>query len=129
MVYTPEEKQRMDGLMEAFGDYLASNMDVDVLYSEKAGYVRLIVEECADPLFFRITDFDDMLEMFFHDILSEEVTLAMDQNPDLTNGTMNYRTPYARLKAIVDTLEADREYALMKLDRFIEKWKNSELLP
>lgn len=129
MVYSPEEKIRMDCLLEAFGDYLAGSGEIDVAYSEKTGFVELVVEEGADHLFFPIKSFDDMLQFFFYSVLSEEVSLAEERNPDLTNATMDYSVPYERLRAIVATMDADRDYALGKLEEFIDYWKRQNLLP
>jgi len=127
MVYTPEEKQRMDGLMKVFGDYLAASESVDVVYSEKVGYVRLIIADHADSFFFKIYGFDDMLEMFFSDALYDEVREVYYK--DMTNRDMDYDGIYNRLKVYVDAMGEEREHALKKLDEFIEKWRNSELLP
>lgn len=45
MVYTQKEKQKIDNLLMVFGDYLAANKNVDIAYSEKSGYVRLIIDD------------------------------------------------------------------------------------
>lgn len=129
MVYTPEEKRRMDALMLAFADYVAQSTEIDVAWSDKSGYVRLIIDDCADSVFFLIENFDDMLQMFFYDILADEVAAALRRDPALTNRTMDYSVPYQRLKRIVNTMDSDREYALKELDKFIETWKNQDLLP
>lgn len=69
MVYTAEEKNRMDRVLEAFRAYVASSRSMDVAYSEKTGYVRLIIAEYADSVFFPIRTADEFLKMFFFDIL------------------------------------------------------------
>ena len=129
MVYTPEEKQRMDALMEAFSAELAANPEVDVVHSEKVGYVRLIIEEDADQVFFILEDFDNMLQMFFFDILSDEAWKAMERDRNLTNRTMDYELPRRRIQAVVDTMGPDRAYARKKLDVFIARCKNQDVLP
>lgn len=129
MVYTPEEKGRMDQLLSAFTNYVAESDDIDIAYTEKIGYVRLIIAESADNLFFPLRNFDDMLQMFFFDILSDEVNLAFARNPKLTYRTMDYTTAYHRLRSFLGALGADREYALKELDNFIYYWKNQKILP
>ena len=69
MVYTPEEKKRMDALVKVFEGFIADSNEIDVVYSGKKGYVRLIVEESADSVYFPIKDFDDMLNMFMFEII------------------------------------------------------------
>lgn len=70
-----------------------------------------------------------MLEMFFYDVLSDEVDAAWEKDPDMINQTMDYSVPYKRLKTYVDAMGAEREYAQKKLDKFIAFWKNQEYLP
>ena len=128
MRYTAEEKLKMERLLEAFGDYLAKNQDVDVAYSEKTGYVRLIIAECADAVFFPIQNYNEMLQMFFYDILCDEVSHALERNASLTNADMDYSAVRERLASILSTLE-DRDHAMSELDRFINTWKSHPLLP
>ena len=66
MVYAREEKERMDRLLAAFADYVESSDEMDVAYSPKSGYVRLITAEDADAVYFPIESYDAMLEMFFY---------------------------------------------------------------
>ena len=129
MVYTPEEKQRMDALLAAFSGYVRSNRDMDVAYSERSGYVRLITADHADTVYFLIEDFDDMLRMFCYDVVADEVDYALERDPELINRDMDYGVPYRRLRDILGTLDGDREYALAKLEEFIGAWKSHELFP
>ena len=129
MLYTLEEKLRMDRLLAVFDDYAAASVDSDVAYSEKSGYVRLIIADHADAVFFQIEDFDDMLNMFFFDIFCEEVSLAREQHSHLTGATMDFSGFELRLRTRLDVLGADREYALGELEKFIGYWKKSPRLP
>ena len=129
MKYTPEEKKRMDKLLEVFADFLAETTEFDVAYSEKSGFVRLVLAECSEAIFFPIFDFDDMLEMFYFDVVSDEVMAAFYRDESLTNKTFDYRIPHRRLFKIVSNLDEDREYALAKLDDFILKHMHDDTLP
>ena len=72
MIYSPEEKARMDTLLQVFRDYVNSVEQYDIVYSEKAGFIRICVGEGADQIYFSITGFDHMLRMFIDDFLMDE---------------------------------------------------------
>ena len=72
MVYSSEEKEKMDALLEAFQSYVDDQSHYDVVYSKKAGYLRVITGANCDPVYFPITGFADMLRMFTDDFLSDE---------------------------------------------------------
>jgi len=72
MIYSQEEKAKMDALLRAFQTYIHQQEHYDVLYSEKAGYLRVIVGKNCDEIYFPITGFADMMRMFTDDFLSDE---------------------------------------------------------
>ena len=72
MIYSQEEKAKMDTLLQAFRSYIDQNPHYDVLYSKKAGYLRVITGENCDAIYFPITGFADMMRMFTDDFLSDE---------------------------------------------------------
>ena len=45
MIYTPEEKSRIDNLLSAFKGYIKNNPNIDILSSEKSGYIHLLLEK------------------------------------------------------------------------------------
>lgn len=118
MAYIPEERLRMAKLVKAFEGYIASNRDIDIAYAEKTGYVRLIVAEATDWLFFPIKNFDDMLEMFFYDVFSDELYPLVYKGTDYT--LVDLARPYHRLRRILNTLDTDREYALKALESYMK---------
>ena len=44
MLYSPAEERQIQKVLTAFADYLKLAKYVDVLYSEKIGYVFLMIE-------------------------------------------------------------------------------------
>ena len=121
MRYTPEEKQRMDRLLAVFADYVADSTEIDVAYSDKTGYVRLIVDEGADAVFFLIKDFDDMLTMFIDDIFAdcEHSVIYLNER-----GTAHgFQRAYQHLHKVLSALDVDRAYALAKLEERYEYTK------
>lgn len=72
MVYSQEEKTKMDMLLVAFQSYIDQQEHYDVVYSRKAGYLRVITGSNCDAIYFPITGFSDMMRMFTDDFLSDE---------------------------------------------------------
>lgn len=117
MVYPLEEKKRMDALLRAFHPYVAAHEHYDILYSEKAGYLRVITEEGCEEIFFRIKDFDDMLRMFVSDHLQDE------ENRTGSNLLTDYDRVRNLLTPSLLTLGGDTEYALQRMERQFEDTK------
>lgn len=128
MVYTQEEKRRMDRLLAAFGDFVAQSDEIDVAYSDKSGYVRLIVADCADSIFFNYTDYDDMLRTFIFDATN----CMMDRLRKGPGGRLSCTTTALQearryIRDILETLEEDAPYALEVLDKTMELWKKEHM--
>ena len=122
MVYTPEEKEKMDKLLEAFADYTAQHPDFDVAYSDKSGYVRLITADCADSLFFPLKDFNDLMEMFCTEIVFDIVEKLWRETPKLTNKDVDYRPIRQRIQRYINRLDiAYQLQAEAIADRFIHE--------
>lgn len=117
MVYSVQEKQKMDILLEAFRDYVDAQESYDILYSEKAGFLRVCVGEGADEIYFIITGFEDMLRMFIDDFLLDE-----EQRVDhyLRRDYDHVRT---LLTPILEKLGDDTPYAISFMEQQFENCK------
>lgn len=71
MIYTQQEKQKMNRLLEAFRDYVDHSPYFDILYSKKAGFLRVCIGEGADAVYFPIGGFEEMLIMFIDHLLQD----------------------------------------------------------
>jgi len=129
MKYTPEEKQKMDKVMAAFADYVAQSKEIDIAYSDKSGYVRLIIDDGADPVFFLMESCDDLLQMFYFDIFCDMVYDARRINPELCLETMDFCAVRTRLLTYLDDLGEDREHACFQLEVFLRKAARGPYLP
>lgn len=108
MVYTQEEKRKMENVLQAFAEYTAGNPDFDVVYSEKTGFVRLITAECADAIYFIMNDFESLVDMFCMDIIADAVQTALDHDPDIENCDIDYDAIRAEIQVYIDRI--DEEY-------------------
>ncbi len=130
MVYTPEEKKKMDNVLQVFAEYTAAHTEFDVAYSDKTGYVRLIIAEHADQVFFPLSGFDDLVDMFCMEIVSEEVERQLEKNPLLENQDVDYDSIRLRLQGYIDRIEeAYQIQAVKAVDMYILKRALSPYLP
>lgn len=113
MVYSPEEKGLMDDLLVAFEQHTRDDDYYDILYSPKIGFVKLILEE-DDPYYFRIKDFDDLLDMFIYDYI-----LVEESEAKTYLGT-DYDHLRQQLVPILSTLD-NKEHCLARLEHSIEQ--------
>ena len=129
MIPSPKEKARMDALISAFRNFINESDDIDIVYSEKIGYVRLVIAENADSNYFPIQDFDELLQTLLFDVLCFQVDLALAKDPSLTNETMDYSSVQAYLTDILNTLDQDHNYTIREMHSFLTKWKTCKYLP
>jgi hypothetical protein len=123
MVYTAEEKSRMDYLFTTFGDYIWGNKEFDIVYSEKLGYLSLVINrkcgiiEDASPM----KDFDALLEEMFLQISNNVRDLKMvGYHDDIDLFPEEMVELRCRVEPILNTMTQDREYCLAKLDYYLE---------
>lgn len=117
MVYTIEEKKKMDDIARVFSQYVADSREIDLAYTEKTGYIRLIIEEYADPVFFPIADAEDLLEMFIYDNFEDELVRCGYYGGESCPDTLE--EIYAQLHKKISSLE-DPSWALAFLE---SSWK------
>lgn len=124
MAYTPDEKRRMDRLVAAFGDFVAQSGEIDVAYSDKTGYIRLIIDDSADAIYFPYHDFDDMLQTFIFDMTNAVVDrLRGASRGRYFSMTSALKEAHRRLWENLQNLGEDTPYALEILERALDQWK------
>ena len=78
MIYTKEEHESIERVKEVFAEYIANFKDMDLVYSEKAGYVILFgirIEEgrlTMDPIFIR--EGGQLCDFLLYEIACETMT-------------------------------------------------------
>ena len=123
MIYAAEEKSRIDCLLNVFGEYIRSNKEFDIVYSEKLGYLSLVINtkhgiiEDVSPL----KDFDALLEEMFLQISNDVRALKMvGYHDDIDLFPEEIAETRRRAEVILNTMSQDREYCLAKLDHYLE---------
>ena len=120
MIYTPEEKQRIDRLIEAFRSYIDGQDYYDVVFSPKAGFLRVIVEEGCDEIYFPLDGFDDLLRMFIDDFLQDEESRVKHFLLRDFDHVRSLLMPHLNM------LGEDREYAISLMERKFEESREQE---
>ena len=113
----------MDYLLATFEDYIRSNKEFDIAFSEKVGYLSLVINtkhgiiEDVSPL----KDFDALLEEMFlqigNDVLALKMTGYHDEIELFPVEMVEFRR---RVEPILNTMTQDREYCLAALDYYLE---------
>lgn len=130
MVYTSDEKKRMDNVLAAFADYTAASKEFDIAYSDKTGYMRLIIAECADQVFFPLQGFEDLMDMFCMEFVFEGVKKQLENNPSLKNTDVDYDSIRLRLQGYIDAMEEDcKAQAENVVNRYLINCAMNPLVP
>ena len=123
MVYTAEEKSRMDYLLTTFEEYIRDNKEFDIVYSEKLGYLSLVINrksgiiEDVSPM----KDFDALLKELFFQISNDVLALKMvGYHDDIELFPEEITEVRRRVEPILNTMTQDREYCLAQLDYYLE---------
>lgn len=71
MIYSVDEKQKLDDILSAFHAYIHAHPCFDIVYSEKIGYVRVNVEDPNDGGVRVIRSADQLLDVLFNEIIND----------------------------------------------------------
>lgn len=129
MIYTTDEKQKLDTILAAFHSYIQAHTEFDILYSEKIGYVRMSVEapEEAEGLIV-IGSAEELLDVLFNEV-TNDVLLASGgkqyDSPELSED--DAEEVRRRIAEIVRTIgsEADADEYLDLLDEYLENYPDN----
>lgn len=125
-MYTPQEKQRIDRVLAAFGKYIEADKNFDICYSNKLGYLFISINEKTGVVYApkQIADLDELLYELFYQI-SEEVrykNITGEYHDDID--LFLEEIVVVRMLAMtyiynIEQIE-DREYCLNRLEHYLE---------
>lgn len=122
MHYSLEEKQRMDGLVAAFRDFIREQEYFDIVYSEKIGYFRIVVKEDGDDAVMRLESFDEMLKSLMDDMLMEIAEKASDSDKGMDYSMKDLERVHRKLMDICSLLGEDADLARKIVARRVTEW-------
>ncbi|NBI16933.1 hypothetical protein D1841_03180 [Neglecta sp. X4] len=70
MIYTTEQKKKLDAILKAFENYIDDQNYFDIVYSKKIGYVWIVVDEPGAAGAEQLDTPEAMLDNLFNDIIN-----------------------------------------------------------
>lgn len=126
MIYSEETRKKLDDILKAFEGYIESQDYFDVVYSKKAGYLWIVVDDPRAQAPEQITEPEDLLALLLHDITNDVV--APRQSTSLTEGRSLTDQEAAEIRrraaAILETIEDGADEYLDYLDEYIQDYQN-----
>ena len=125
MIYSEETKKELDSILRAFEGYIDGQNFFDVVYSKKAGYLWIAVDDPRAQAPEQITEPEDLLDLLFNDIVNGVV--APRQSTSLTepSGLTEQEQTEVRSEAaaILETMPDGADEYLDYLDSFIQDYQ------
>ena len=81
MIYTTTEKRKLDNILKAFSGFIREQNYFDIVYSEKMGYVKLLVKLRSEPPSI-IATAEEMMEDFCYEVISGPVCGSGGRKPE-----------------------------------------------
>ena len=126
MIYTPDEKKKLDAILKAFEGYIDGQNYFDIVYSKKIGYVWIMADEPGAAGAEVLDTPEVMLDHFFNDIISD--VIAPRESTSLTEEHSLTESEEAevrrRITAILETIEGGADEYLDYLDEYIQDYQD-----
>lgn len=114
MTYSPEEKKRIDNLIAAFSKYIHNNELIDILYSEKLGFLVVFTEKRnGDGIFVVVQDYNYLLNFLCREVALDFI-IEMDDDEETDYEEVLAKSS-AILEPILNSLGEDRERCINEL--------------
>ena len=128
MIYSTDEKQRLDNIFEAFHDYISNHTFFDIVYSDKVGYFRIQVHDPEGEGLVVIHSVDKLLDVLFNEIIND-IRFDKKREEHYFSKLSEDETKEARRRIIkvLETLGEDAAYCLNFLDTYFEDYQNNDI--
>lgn len=129
MVYSEETKKELDSILNAFEGYIDGQNFFDVVYSRKAGYLWVAVDDPRAQAPEQITEPEDLLYLLFNDIVNDVVAPRQSTSLTESSGLTEQETAEvrSRVTAILETIPDNADEYLDYLDGFIQDYQERHL--
>lgn len=129
MVYSEETKKELDSILNAFEGYIDGQNFFDVVYSRKAGYLWVAVDDPRAQAPEQITEPEDLLYLLFNDIVNDVVAPRQSTSLTESSGLTEQETAEvrSRVTAILETIPDNADEYLDYLDGFIQNYQERHL--
>lgn len=128
MIYLPDEKQRMDNILEAFHDYISNHTFFDIVYSDKVGYFRIQVHDPDGEGLMVIHSVDKLLDVLFNEVIND-IRFDGKNEEHYFSELSEAETEEARrrITEILKKLGEDADYYLDFLGTYLEDYPNNDI--
>ena len=99
MTYAEDVRKKLDAILKAFENYIDGQNYFDVVYSKKAGYLWIVVDDPRSEAPEQINEPEELLDLLFNNIINDVV--APRQTTSLTEPSMLTDQEIAELRRIV----------------------------
>ena len=129
MVYSEETKKELDSILNAFEGYIDGQNFFDVVYSKKAGYLWIAVDDPRAQAPEQISEPEDLLYLLFNDIVNDVVAPRQSTSLTESSGLTEQETAEvrSRVTAILETIPDNADEYLDYLDGFIQDYQERHL--
>lgn len=117
-------KAEMDEIMETFAEYLKTNPYIDIVYSEKFGYISLHFEEGEPEGAVQIPTPRRMLDVLFEELVNDVIFAPGHEHAMDGNLTEQEQEGVRRHLSCVlaDADEIERRYYRASLEMYLENY-------
>lgn len=128
MIYSVNEKRRMDNILKAFDAYISNHTFFDIVYSDKVGYFRIQVENPDDEGLIVIRSVDKLLDVLFNEIINDILYTEGDVERNIHEmSEEEAEEAQRRIARVLETLGEDADYCMDFLDTYIENYPNNDI--
>ncbi len=120
MVYTESEKRKLDNILNAFSDFIREQNYFDIVYSEKLGYIRILVRDYYLETPQTLATVQEMLETLCYEIVADAV-FAPDNKQNRLTAEAETKIE-RRLTEIVRRMGEDKDCCLDYIDNYMKKY-------
>lgn len=129
MIYSEETRKKLDDILNAFEGYVDSQNYFDVVYSKKAGYLWIAVDDPGAQAPEQINEPEDLLDRLYNDIINDVVTPRQTTSLTEPSGLTEPEETEVRSRAvtILETIPEGADEYLDYLDSFIQDYQERHL--
>ena len=125
MIYTENIQRKFDKIFKAFEGYIQEQNYFDIVYSNKIGYLRILVNSPEEGAIV-LKNPEQMMEYLCGDIISDVIYSPDNPRPshnDLILTDYEEMESRRRLTLIFDTMEGDKDYYLDFMEHYIKEYQ------
>ena len=125
MIYTTEQKKKLDAILKAFENYIDDQNYFDIVYSKKIGYVWIVVDEPGAAGAEQLDTPEAMLDNLFNDIINDVIAPRSTTHLDEAHTLTEREEAECRRKitAILEQIEGGADEYLDYLDEYIKDYQ------